>query len=123
VVSTTPRPLYPGKDPVPIVQEAGWAPGPFWTCAKNLATTEIRSPARPAHSQSPYRLSYPAHFYDVIDESYSCVCRVSGSQSSDGVLNPLLVHERFFSEYIDFLLSVTLHQYSILMLILLLVVL
>jgi hypothetical protein len=28
VVSTTPRPLYPGKDPVPIVQEAGWNPGP-----------------------------------------------------------------------------------------------
>jgi hypothetical protein len=27
----------PGKDPVPIVQEAGWAPGPVWTCAKNLA--------------------------------------------------------------------------------------
>jgi hypothetical protein len=25
-----------GKDPVPIVQEAGWAPGPVWTCAKNL---------------------------------------------------------------------------------------
>jgi hypothetical protein len=37
VVSTTPRPLYPREDPVPIVQEAGWAPGPFWTCAKNLA--------------------------------------------------------------------------------------
>jgi hypothetical protein len=28
VVSITPRPLYPRKDPVPIVQEAGWAPGP-----------------------------------------------------------------------------------------------
>jgi hypothetical protein len=28
VVSTTPRPVYPGKDPVPIVQEVGWAPGP-----------------------------------------------------------------------------------------------
>jgi hypothetical protein len=27
----------PGKDPVPIVQEAGWAPEPVWTCAKNLA--------------------------------------------------------------------------------------
>jgi hypothetical protein len=26
VVSTTPRPLYPVKDPVPIVQEAEWAP-------------------------------------------------------------------------------------------------
>ena len=28
-VSVTPRPLFtPRKDPVPIVQEAGWAPGP-----------------------------------------------------------------------------------------------
>jgi len=26
--------LSPGKDPVPIVQEAGWAPGPVWTGAK-----------------------------------------------------------------------------------------
>jgi hypothetical protein len=49
-----------GKDPVPIVQEAEWAPGPVWTCAKNLARTGIRSPDRPAHSQSLYRLSYPA---------------------------------------------------------------
>jgi hypothetical protein len=58
-VSTTPQPLYPGKDPVPIVQEAGWASGPFWTCAKNLAPTGIRSPDLPARSQSLYRLSYP----------------------------------------------------------------
>jgi len=29
--------LTPGKDPVPIVQEAGWAPGPVWTGAENLA--------------------------------------------------------------------------------------
>jgi hypothetical protein len=50
VVSTTPRPLTPGKDPVLIVQEAGWAPGPVWTCAKNLAPTGIRSPDRPARS-------------------------------------------------------------------------
>ena len=29
MVSVTPRPLFtPGKDPVPIVQEAGWAPEP-----------------------------------------------------------------------------------------------
>src|SRR5215468_8866324 len=51
----------PGNDPVPIVQEAGWAPGPFWTWAKNLAPTGIRSMDRPARSQSLYRLSYPAH--------------------------------------------------------------
>jgi hypothetical protein len=37
-VSVTPRPLFnPGKDPVPIVQEVGWAPGPVWTGAENLA--------------------------------------------------------------------------------------
>ena len=61
-VSVTPRPLYtPGKDKVPVVQEAGWAPGPVWTDAENLATTGIRSPDRPARSQSLYRLRYPAH--------------------------------------------------------------
>jgi hypothetical protein len=32
----------PRKDPVPIVQEAGWAPGPVWTGAENLAPTGIR---------------------------------------------------------------------------------
>ena len=44
-----------GKDPVPIVQEAGWAPGPVWTGVKNLALTGIQCPDRPAHSQSLYR--------------------------------------------------------------------
>ena len=37
-VSVKPRPLFtPRKDPVPIVQEAGWAPGPVWTGAESLA--------------------------------------------------------------------------------------
>jgi hypothetical protein len=31
----------PGKDPVPIVQEAEWAPGLVWTCAKNHKPTGI----------------------------------------------------------------------------------
>jgi len=35
VVSNTPWPyLTPKKDLVPIVQEAGWAPGPVWTAQK-----------------------------------------------------------------------------------------
>jgi len=51
----------PGKDPVPIVREAGWAPGPVWKGAENLASTGFRTPDRPARSQSLYRLSYPAH--------------------------------------------------------------
>ena len=55
------RSLPPGKNPVPIVQEARWAPGPVWTGAENLAPTGIRSPDRPVRSQSLYRLSYPAH--------------------------------------------------------------
>ena len=29
--------LPPGKDPVPIVQEAGCAPGPVWTGSENFA--------------------------------------------------------------------------------------
>jgi len=41
VVSSTPRQHFtPGKDLVPIVQEAGWAPGPAWT-GGNLVPTGI----------------------------------------------------------------------------------
>ena len=36
--SASPPPLFtPGKDPIPIVQEDWWAPGPLWTSAENLA--------------------------------------------------------------------------------------
>jgi len=77
VVSVTPRPLFtPGKDPVPIVQ--GLAPGPVWTGAENLSPTRIRSQDRPARSQSPYRLSYPAHMVSVTTpkKSSHCLSRV-----------------------------------------------
>jgi len=61
VVSSTSRPHFtPGKDPVPIVQEAGWAPGPVWTGGKSRSHG-YSIPDRPARSQSLYRLSYPAH--------------------------------------------------------------
>jgi hypothetical protein len=60
--SVTPRPLFtPGKDPGSIVQMAGSAPGPVSTGAENLAPTGIRSPDRPARSQSLHQLSYPDH--------------------------------------------------------------
>ena len=54
--------LPPGEDPVPIVQEAGWAPGPF-RMGGNYRPTRILSPDRPAHSQSLNRQSYPAHIF------------------------------------------------------------
>jgi len=47
-----------GKDPVPIVQEAGWVPGPVWTGTENLAPTGIRFPDLPARSESLSRLRY-----------------------------------------------------------------
>jgi len=61
VVSSTPRPHFaPGKEPVPILQEAGWAPGPVWTGGKSRPHRDS-IPDRPARSQSLYRLSYAAH--------------------------------------------------------------
>jgi hypothetical protein len=64
VVNATPHYFTPGKDPVPIVQEAGWAPGPVRTAAENLAVTGIRSSHRPARRESLYRLSYPGPQYN-----------------------------------------------------------
>jgi len=49
----------PGKDPVPIVQEAGWAQGPVWKGGKSRPHWDS-IPDRPARSESLYRLSYPA---------------------------------------------------------------
>ena len=61
-VSVTSRSLFtPGKDPVPTVQEAEWAPGPVWIGAENFAPNGIRSPDHPACSLSLYRLRYLAH--------------------------------------------------------------
>jgi len=64
---STPRPgrFTPGKNPVLLAQEAGLAPGPVWTGAENLAPTGTRSPDRPAHSQSLYRLRYPGPHYEL----------------------------------------------------------
>jgi hypothetical protein len=59
VVSVTPRPRFtPGeRTPVPIGQEAGWAPEPVWTQRKNvlpLSGIEPRSPGCSVRSQTLY---------------------------------------------------------------------
>ena len=75
--SSTPRPHFtPGKDPVPILLEAGWAPGPIWTGGKPRRHRDS-IPDRPARSQSLYRLSYPAHIpflyhYEFCTRSLFC---------------------------------------------------
>jgi len=55
-----PSPL--GERPFTLVPESGWATGPVWTGAKNLAFRPIgiRSPDRPAVSDSLYRWRCPS---------------------------------------------------------------
>ena len=75
MVSSTPRPHFiPGKDPVPILQGAGWASGPVWTSGKSSPHRDS-IPDRPARSQSLYRLSYPAHIhiYSIYIYIYICI--------------------------------------------------
>ena len=60
MVSGPPRPQFtPGKDLVPIVEEAGWAPEPVWTGGKSRPHLDSILDS-PAHSQSLYRLRYQA---------------------------------------------------------------
>jgi hypothetical protein len=65
VVSSTPRPHFNSrKDPVPILKEAVWAPGPVWTGGKSRPHRDS-FPDRPVRSQSLYGLSYPDHYCDT----------------------------------------------------------
>ena len=65
MVSSTPRPYFtPGKDTVPILQDAGWAPGPVWTGGKSRPHRDS-IPDRPARHQSLYQLNYPAYRVNV----------------------------------------------------------
>ena len=69
-----PRPHFtPGKDAVPVLQEAGWAPGPVWMGGISRPHRDS-IPDRPASSRSLYRLSYPAHDVCVYIYIYICVC-------------------------------------------------
>jgi hypothetical protein len=64
------------RDPVPTVQEAGWAQGPLWMVAENLALTSIQSQNlaltsiqsldRLALSGLLYQLSCAMYFINVL---------------------------------------------------------
>jgi hypothetical protein len=41
--------IHPGKEPVPILKDAGWVPGPIWTCAKK---------SRPHREFFPTKMTY-----------------------------------------------------------------
>jgi hypothetical protein len=61
-LKSRPGHFTPGNEPVPIVKKAGWAPGPVWSGAENLAPNGIRSLDCLACSQSLFRLRYPGPF-------------------------------------------------------------
>ena len=46
--SHAPTAFTPGREQLPIAQEAGWGTGPVWIGAENLTPTGNRSPDRPA---------------------------------------------------------------------------
>ena len=89
----------PGKDPVPILQEAGWGPGPVWTEGKSRPHRDW-TPDRPACSQSLYRMSYPAHTY-IHTHTHIYIYIRSVYVSEDIILHlsceiQLLLHIQFF---------------------------
>ena len=57
----TPVALPPEKDPLPIVQEAVWAPGSVWTGGESLAPhrDSIPGPSSPQRVVIPTELSWP----------------------------------------------------------------
>jgi hypothetical protein len=55
----SPAALPPERDPVPVVQEAGRAPGPIWTGVENLASTGVQPPNRQARAESLHPLRCP----------------------------------------------------------------
>jgi hypothetical protein len=103
MVSSTPR-LYftPGKDPVPILQEAGWDPGPVWMGGKSHPHRDS-IPDCPAHSQLLYRLSYLAHNVHsskiIYESKYTTACLQKKTQricithlDSDKSILRILIH-------------------------------
>jgi hypothetical protein len=76
-----PAAFTPGKEPVPIVQEAGWAPGPVWIGAENLAPNWIRSPDLPPRNESLYRLRYPGRYTKlyITHNTDTIVCKLGNT--------------------------------------------
>jgi hypothetical protein len=61
VVNATSRPLYPRERTGIHFIGGGVGPGPIWTGAENPTHTGIRSPDRPASSESLNDWAIPAH--------------------------------------------------------------
>ena len=73
VFNATPWPLYSReRDPIPIVQEAGWTRGRVWTAAEHLAYIGSRSLDSRALSELLYRTRGGGDDGDDDDDSDVC---------------------------------------------------
>ena len=100
MVSRRPRPQFtPGKDPVPVVQEAGWAPGPVWTGGKSrLHRDSILD--RPARSSVTIPTELPGPYVQLIGlntvPTYTDMSRLTtGIRSKTGIRSEKCVVRRF----------------------------
>jgi hypothetical protein len=89
VVNATPWQLYPREiDPIPILREAGCVPGQVWTGEEYLDSNGIRTPNRPARSDSLYRLSYFCSTYEQRSLTTKTYCCYTSTKQKTG-FNPL----------------------------------
>jgi hypothetical protein len=101
VVSSTPRPHFtPGKDPVPILREAWWTPGPVWTGGKSRPHRDSIAEC-PARSQSLYRLSYPCGLVSATKFS-SCFHTLKQTNVHIAIFNEATEHNNLHSYYTVF---------------------
>jgi len=79
VVSSTPRPQFtPGKDPVPILQEAGWAPGHLTSCTPTKSSLYLANSLVTVISEpDAYRL-HTVHVPSIIS-LFNCLVLTKGS--------------------------------------------
>jgi len=96
VVSSTPWPNFTlGKEPVPILQEVGWAPGPVWTGRKSRPHRDSILD-RPARTQSLYWLSYPARKLSAVHVWHIPLLCVQWKTPDEGQRN-FPKHAEFYS--------------------------
>ena len=86
VVSSTPRPHFtPGKDPVPILQKTGWAPGPVWMGGKSRPHRDS-IPDRPARSSVAIPTELPGPHHEHVNCLKTCPQASSKASSPQSAL-------------------------------------
>ena len=97
MVSSTPRPHFtPGKDSVPILQEAGWAPGPVWTGGKSRPHRDS-IPDRPARSSVAIPTELTTLYIQPHNETQCCQNKQNDLHSRSLHARPALANQNYSS--------------------------